>query len=93
MAVESYKLTDEKIKCKKCGYVINAAMGDGGRRPKEGDFSVCGGCATIGRYEADNSVTPMSQGALEIMEEHDPEGYMEIQNIVSIVKQIIKNRE
>ena len=86
--VKNYKVTSEMVTCKKCGYVINGALGDNGEGPKKGDFSVCGKCATIGRYNEDFSVTPMSEGALEIMSEADPEGYEEIQKIVGIIKKL-----
>ena len=87
------ELTRHKVAgatCKVCTKVIDGAMGSD-RAPNKGDFSVCGYCATIGRYTEDGQINPMSEGALEIMEEHDPASYKSLQKVVVMVKKLIND--
>jgi hypothetical protein len=75
-----------------CDHTIDGAMSNGENTPKKGDFSVCAYCATIGRYTEEHDILPMSKGALEIMEEHDPKGYGELQKVVLMIKRMINDK-
>ena len=82
----------EKTTCKVCHHMLDGALAEGQAKPKEGDFSVCAYCATIGRYTEDGQIQPMSEGALEIMEEHNPRQYKELKGVAKMIKQIINDK-
>jgi hypothetical protein len=88
-----YQQTHDATTCKVCHNVLDAAMSEKeGEAPKKGDFSVCAYCATIGRWTEDGQIKPMSKGALEVMEEHDPAKYKSLQSVALMIKKIINDK-
>jgi hypothetical protein len=81
----------KETKCKQCNHLIDGAVGEG-EPPKKGDFSVCGYCSSIGRYTEEGEVNPMSEGALEIMKEHDPATYNSLQRVVLMIKKLSNDK-
>ena len=85
MSIVNYKL-NVKCKCKKCGYELSAALGTDEGAPSEGNISICGGCAAIGKYKKNLKIIPLSKTELEQMKKDYYEDYLELMVMVNLVK-------
>lgn len=49
--MDSYRLKESE--CPTCKHVLDAASGEGGEKPKNGDFSICFYCGEILRFHGE----------------------------------------
>lgn len=88
--------TEAKIKCCKCGKMLDGFSGlQGDDGPSDGDITVCFYCGTIGNYaEGLTKIVPMPEEALERMKKESFEDYVRLMLAVKGIKdRIYKSRK
>lgn len=77
--------TNKLAKCRMCGYPHEAATSLEGKKPTEGNLSICYGCNEVGKFDKDLNVLPLTfDDKQEIMK--DPQLWQEIRSIQNVLK-------
>ena len=80
--MEKFRCNSSSI-CRNCLNPLDAALGD--EMPKQGDISLCAYCLTVGKYDDELCVAPLSDIELDILERDHPETWKEIEKLKSIL--------
>ena len=57
------------VLCPACGYMFDRATSlEGGRKPEEGDLSICLSCGDLGMFKADGTLTSVTDVAALLAE-------------------------
>lgn len=85
--MKTHRTNDNSI-CLTCLTVVDAAsnMDGGDDAPTEGDISICAYCATVGKFNENMSLEPITMEELKEIEEADPMVYDEIAKVVYAIK-------
>lgn len=87
---KSVKLSSDYLFCPSCDKQLDAVASLGDLRPQEGDYSVCGYCATMlefkGQEEDELHLVALTEEEVERMKTEDLENYDNLQKAVKYIK-------
>jgi hypothetical protein len=78
-----------KPHCKKCGAALDGQLAMPGRGPQPGDISVCAYCHTVGRFDDQMSIIPLT-------EEETIAAYIEFPELkayVELAKEMLESKQ
>jgi hypothetical protein len=61
------------MNCRYCGKTLDAHWEQKNEKPKEGDFSICGYCGTLSKFNAQLILTPLTPEELVKLNDEDPD--------------------
>jgi len=83
MLLEKAGVSHVETLCPKCGWRLNAsACPTDDRRPEGGDFSLCGKCYVVLRFESDLRLKAVSEAELEALDEDILEDLQKVRTIL-----------
>lgn len=83
--MDSYRLKESE--CPTCSHVLDAATGESGEKPKNGDFSICFYCGEILRFKGeDGEIVRAEDGDLQELRRESEETYDQIYRFQRMIR-------